>query len=120
MGTLPSAAGGRRSEAKGVAAVEILGANSEQKISGTATGHNGAPRYNISKIWRRIEVVITGLTRNQFAGNGTWVRIPPSPPKNNHHSDTTEWRLFYTQNRFLKNFSGEKFVNSQFYPVSNR
>ena len=31
--------------------------------------------------WRRIEVVITGLTRNQFAGNGTWVRIPPSPPK---------------------------------------
>ena len=27
-----------------------------------------------------IEVVITGLTRNQFAGNRTWVRIPPSPP----------------------------------------
>ena len=26
-------------------------------------------------------MVITGLTRNQFAGNGTWVRIPPSPPK---------------------------------------
>jgi hypothetical protein len=25
-------------------------------------------------------VVITGLTRNQFVGNGTWVRIPPSPP----------------------------------------
>ena len=48
------------------------------------------------------------------------VRIPNSPPKNNRHSDTTEWRLFYTQNRFLKNFSGEKFVNSQFYPISNR
>ena len=26
-------------------------------------------------------MVITGLTRNQFAGNRTWVRIPPSPPK---------------------------------------
>ena len=34
------------------------------------------------QLWRRIEVVITGLTRNQFAGNGTWVRIPPSPPEN--------------------------------------
>lgn len=27
-----------------------------------------------------IEVVITGLTRNQFDGNVTWVRIPSSPP----------------------------------------
>ena len=27
---------------------------------------------------RRIEAVITGLTRNQFVGNHTWVRIPPS------------------------------------------
>ena len=25
-------------------------------------------------------MVITGLTRNQFAGNRTWVRIPPAPP----------------------------------------
>ena len=31
-------------------------------------------------IWRGIEVVITGLTRNQFACKRTWVRIPPSPP----------------------------------------
>ena len=31
-----------------------------------------------------IEVVITGLTRNQFVGNtGTWVRIPPRPPNKN-------------------------------------
>ncbi len=29
-------------------------------------------------------MVITGLTRNQFAGNRTWVRIPPSPPKQRH------------------------------------
>ena len=27
-----------------------------------------------------IEVVITGLTRNQFVGNHTWVRIPPAAP----------------------------------------
>ena len=26
-------------------------------------------------------MVITGLTRNQFAGNRTWVRIPPAAPK---------------------------------------
>ena len=30
-------------------------------------------------IWRRIEVVITGRTRNAFALWGTRVRIPPSP-----------------------------------------
>ena len=32
-------------------------------------------------IGRRIEAVITGLTRNQFGSNATWVRIPPSAPK---------------------------------------
>ena len=32
-------------------------------------------------IWRRIEVVITGRTRNALAGvTGSRVRIPPSPP----------------------------------------
>ena len=31
-------------------------------------------------IRRSIEVVITGLTRNQLYGNVPWVRIPPSPP----------------------------------------
>ena len=30
---------------------------------------------------RCIEVVITGLTRNQVARKGSWVRIPPPPPK---------------------------------------
>ena len=28
-----------------------------------------------------IEVVITGLTRNQFVSNHTWVRIPPAAPE---------------------------------------
>ena len=30
---------------------------------------------------KRIEVVITGLTRNQVARKGSWVRIPPLPPR---------------------------------------
>ena len=45
MGTFASAASGRRSEQKGVAAVEILRSEKRAKISGTATGHNGAPRW---------------------------------------------------------------------------
>ena len=99
-------------------------ANSEQKISGTATGHNGADskgsrayhsatcesshflaisrkcfiflefwmnafhhrpcksraKFKLNQIRRDIEVVITGLTRNQFALTRTRVRIPLSPP----------------------------------------
>ena len=35
-----------------------------------------------SYLCRGIEVVITGLTRNQFASNRTRVRIPPSAPIN--------------------------------------
>ena len=35
-------------------------------------------------------------------------QIPPSSPKTNRHSDTTEWRLFYTQNHYLGNFLGKK------------
>ena len=33
-------------------------------------------------------MVITGLTRNQFAGNRTWVRIPSSPPEKDANLDT--------------------------------
>ena len=36
-------------------------------------------------------MVITGLTRNQFASNRTWVRIPSSPPKSPVNS-----RVFWT------------------------
>ena len=46
---------------------------------------------NIKDTWRGIEVVITGLTRNQFASNRTWVRIPSSPPK----SPVNSW-VFWT------------------------
>ena len=31
--------------------------------------------------WRRIEAVITSSTRNRVVRKGTWVRIPPLPPK---------------------------------------
>ncbi len=33
---------------------------------------------------RRIEVVITGLTRNQLGSNPPRVRISPSPPEKKH------------------------------------
>ena len=36
--------------------------------------------YGLIDIWSGIEVVITGLTRNQLTGNRPWVRIPPAPP----------------------------------------
>ena len=38
-------------------------------------------KFKLNLIRRDIEVVITGLTRNQFAGNRTRVRIPLSPPQ---------------------------------------
>ena len=48
MGTVPSAAGGRLSEVQGVAAVEIF-TRKCIKISGTATGHNGAAPFRAIK-----------------------------------------------------------------------
>ena len=43
-----------------------------------------------------IEVVITGLIRNQFEGNLTWVRIPPAPPNASFMRFTPlgSWRFF--------------------------
>ena len=43
--------------------------------------HSSKCSINIKDTWRGIEVVITGLTRNQFASNRTWVRIPPAAPR---------------------------------------
>ena len=45
-------------------------------------------------------MVITGLTRNQFAGNGTWVRIPPSPPEKKHLLSTGQ-KVFLLAKIFL-------------------
>ena len=41
-----------------------------------------------NRIWKRIEVVITGLTRTQVVRKGSWVRIPPLPPNKNRNFDT--------------------------------
>ena len=40
-----------------------------------------ARRCDKNQIGRRIEAVVTRLTRNQFGSNATWVRIPPSAPR---------------------------------------
>lgn len=57
---------------------------------GTCFSANGMVYYKssmrsfldaIPTVWRRIEVVVTSLTRNQVVRKGTWVRIPPSPPR---------------------------------------
>ena len=42
---------------------------------------NEMERHNIN-VRKRIEVVITALTRNQVVLTGSWVRIPPLPPEN--------------------------------------
>ena len=42
-----------------------------------------------NRIWKRIEVVITGLTRNQVVRKGSWVRIPPLPPTKVAEKDAT-------------------------------
>ena len=44
-------------------------------------------KFKHNLIRRDIEVVITGLTRNQFVRKHTWVRIPLSPPKGLHKID---------------------------------
>lgn len=44
-------------------------------------------------MWSGIEVVITGLTRNQLGRKVSWVRIPPAPP---HKKESTQVStLFY-------------------------
>ena len=62
------------------------------------SGHNGADsksciifkKPNKFIVWSGIEVVVTSLTRNQVVRKGTWVRIPPAPPK----QEETHSRLF--------------------------
>ena len=44
-------------------------------------------RRHLESICSGIEVVITGLTRNQFVGNYTWVRIPPAAPERTNGLD---------------------------------
>ena len=44
-----------------------------------------------------IEAVITGLTRNQFEGNLTWVRIPLAAPNKNVFHPRMEHVFFVSQ-----------------------
>ena len=55
-----------------------------------------------SAIRKRIEVVITALTRNQVARKGSWVRIPPLPPKGNNTNTETKsgFVLFFSNDYF--------------------
>ena len=48
-----------------------------------------------SSSWRRIEVVITGRTRNAFALRGTRVRIPPSPFEKWSRESECSWLSVY-------------------------
>lgn len=75
---------------------------------GTCFSANGMVYYKSSMrsfldaipiVWRRIEVVVTSLTRNQVVRKGTWVRIPPSPPKVHRNLNELRW---YFLSGFLK------------------
>ena len=52
-------------------------------------------------IRRHIEVVITGLTRNQLYLTVPWVRIPPSPPTKTEHLSTDKCSVFVYPSRRL-------------------
>ena len=53
-------------------------------------------------IRRGIEVVITGLTRNQFARKRTRVRIPSSPPDvNNTNTETNSGFVLFFSNDYF-------------------
>ena len=43
-----------------------------------------------------IEVVITGLTRNQVVLTGSWVRIPPAPPSKNPVTMRVCWIFLFS------------------------
>ena len=58
----------------------------------------------LNLICRGIEVVITGLTRNQFVSNHTRVRIPPSAPNKNGNFDTKLPFIFMPKMPIYKGF----------------
>ncbi len=63
-------------------------------------------------------MVITGLTRNQFASNRTWVRIPHSPPKNNRNLDTRLRLFLYPKSGPFGIFEDKFGVVIQIRPIS--
>ena len=75
--------------------------------------------------WRRIEVVITGLTRNQFAFTGTRVRIPPSPPTTGCHqqpqksSDPDQGFFVFTDKIFAAGLPEQQICNNTKHSQQN-
>ena len=58
-----------------------------------------------TRIRSGIEAVITGLTRNQFGRNPTWVRIPPAAPRRSkvrstHNPHPSGWGFLFAPLRF--------------------
>ena len=68
-----------------------------------------------------IEVVITGLTRNQLYLRVPWVRIPPTPPRSAVVHDTMGYRTFLffcRRSPYIKRFSeygGAKVLNARIF-----
>ena len=60
--------------------------------------------------WKRIEVVITALTRNQVTGNRPWVRIPPLPLKKSTKISNDIFVLFYVSKKRRKFKQSSSFV----------
>ena len=60
---------------------------------------------NFVIIRRRIEVVITGLTRNQLYLTVPWVRIPPLPPVTQNRPCYTRAILGYAKGFKLRRFA---------------
>ena len=79
--------------------LEIYGELSERSKVRHSKSQNFGRADDINCIRRGIEVVITGLTRNQFGSNPTRVRIPPSPPEKNRVNPVfTRFFHIYGQN----------------------
>ena len=64
-----------------------------------------------------IEVVITGLTRNQFASNRTWVRIPSSPPTEPLKTQCFQGFFLFGENSFVSIFCVSVNFSSRFYAL---
>ncbi len=62
-------------------------------------------------------MVITGLTRNQFGSNPTWVRIPPAPPTEKPVNKRVCWLFSFlsaSQNRPENRCSFHRFGKNRF------
>ena len=114
MGTFASAAGGRASEQKGVAAV----AEREQIVFAmcdavTATGSKRRRRFgdfparcfsdNLIFFMEKYSSGRRGVTRNLVGRESVaWVQIPPSPPEKSTHLSTKTMCAFFNEIRLWR------------------